>query len=148
MYYEKFLRSGKIGFPAGAFTGEPSPQNVEALYSDDLSRKLYIKALESVRDFFNGKHFAGSQSGPSYKQYLDHLSFTKEGEKLSDLINTRFNIILNQASELNPNLKSQVESNNEKLLLAFDELQKVFLCLSKFSFGSIKGVLFLPLRAT
>ncbi len=129
MYYEKFLRSGKIGFPAGAFTGEPSPQNVEALYSDDLSRKLYIKALESVRDFFNGKHFAGSQSGPSYKQYLDHLSFTKEGEKLSDLINTRFNIILNQASELNPNLKSQVESNNEKLLLAFDELQKVVVLL-------------------
>src|SRR5690606_15281420 len=34
MYCEKFLRSGKIGYPAGAFTGNPSPQNVEALYSD------------------------------------------------------------------------------------------------------------------
>lgn len=129
MYYEKFLRSGKIGYPAGAFTGEPSPQNAEALYSDDLSRKLYTKALESVQDFFNGKHFSSSQTGSSYKQYLDHLSFTKEGEKLSNIINTRFNTILDQAAALDPNLKSQVESNNEKMLLAFDELQKLVVLL-------------------
>ena len=129
MYYEKFLRTGKIGFPAGAFTGEPLPQNVEAVYSDDLSRKLYIKSVESVRDFFNGKHFSASQTGPSYKQYLDHLSFTKAGENLSNLINAQFNAILAQAAELNPNLKTQVESNNEKMLLAFDELQKAVVLL-------------------
>src|SRR5690606_30190982 len=114
MYYERFLRSGKIGFPAGAFTGNPSPQNVEALYSDDLSKRLYIRALESVRDFFNGKHFAGNQTGASYKQYLDHLAYTKSGEKLSDLITAQFIAILNQATELDANLQSQVESNNEK----------------------------------
>lgn len=129
MYYEKFLRSGKIGYPAGAFTGEPLPQNVEAFYSDDLSRKLYIKALESVRDFFNGKHFSGSQTGPSYRQYLDHLSFTKAGEKLSNLINSQFTSIISQASQLDPNLKLQVESNNEKMLKAFDELQKAVVLL-------------------
>ncbi len=129
MYYEKFLRSGKIGYPAGAFTGDPSPQNVEALYSDGLSRSLYIKALESVRDFFNGKHFTGSQTGPSYRQYLDHLSFTKSGEKLSNLITAQFNTILSQASELDTNLKSQVESNNDKMLMAFDELQKAVVLL-------------------
>lgn len=129
MYYEKFLRSGKIGYPAGAFTGEPSPKNVEALYSDDLSRKLYIKALESVRDFFNGKHFTENQTGPSYKQYLDHLSYTREGESLSNLINTQFASILDQATELDPSLKSQVESNNEKMLLAFDELQEAVVLL-------------------
>lgn len=124
MYFEKFLRSGKIGYPAGAFTGEPSPQNVEALYSDNLSRKLYIKALQSVRDFFNGKYFASSQTGPSYKQYLDYLSYTKEGKSLTNLINTQFASILDQAAELDPSLKSQVESNNEKMLLAFDKLQE------------------------
>src|SRR5690606_38191921 len=125
MYYERFLRSGKIGFPAGAFTGEPSPGNVEALYSDDLSKKLYLKALESVKDFYNGKHFAGSQAGPSYKQYLDKLAFTKSGEKLSDLINKQFTAIQSQAANLNSNLKAQIESDNEKMLLAFDELQKL-----------------------
>lgn len=129
MYFEKFLRSGKIGFPAGAFTGEPSPQNVEALYSNDLSRKLYIKALESIQDFFNGKHFNGTQTGPSYNQYLDHLSYTKEGENLSDLINAQFNSIIDQAEELDPSLKSQVETNNEKMLLAFDELQEAVVLL-------------------
>ena len=123
MYFEKILRSGKIGYPAGAFTGEPSPQNVEALYSDDLSGKLYIKALESVQDFFNGKHFAGSQSGPGYKQYLDHLLYTKEGENLSNLINAQFSSIIDHAGDLDQNLKSQVETSNEKMLMAFDELQ-------------------------
>lgn len=124
MYYEKFLRSGKIGFPAGVFTGEPSPGNVEALYSGDLSRELYIQSVKSVQDFFNGKHFGSNQSGTSYKQYLDYLDYMKDGQNLSSLINNQFSSILNQASGLDQNLKSQVQTNNTEMLEVFDELQK------------------------
>lgn len=124
MYYEKFLRSGKIGFPAGVFTGEPSPGNVEALYSGDLSRELYIKSVKSVQDFFNGKHFGSNQSGPSYKQYLDYLDSMKDGQVLSNLINNQFSSTLTQASGLDQNLKSQVQTNNIEMLEAYDELQK------------------------
>jgi len=129
LYFEKFLRSGKIGFPAGVFTGEVSPTNVEALYSKDLSRKLYIQSVKSVQDFFNGKYFNSDQSGPSYKQYLDYLDSLKGGQKLSSLINTQFSSILNQASELDPNFRAQVQTDNTKMLEAFDELQKEIVLL-------------------
>lgn len=124
LYFEKFLRSGKIGFPAGVFTGEPSPGNVEALYSQDLSKALYIQSVKSVQDFFNGKYFEGNQTGPSFKQYLDYLDTMKEGQILSNLINSQFSTILNQATGLDQSLKSQVQTNNTEMLQAFDELQK------------------------
>lgn len=124
LYYEKFLRTGKIGFPAGVFTGEPSPGNVEALYSKGLSKALYIQSVKSVQDFLNGKHFDSNQVGPSYKQYLDYLDSMKDGQNLSSLINSQFGVILDQASELDQSLKSQVQTNNVEMLEAFDELQK------------------------
>ena len=124
MYFEKFLRSGKIGYPAGVFTGEPSPGNVEALYSKGLSKALYLKSVKSVQDFFNGKHFGSNETGPGYKQYLDYMDSMKDGQNLSNLINDQFETILNQASGLDQSLKSQVQTNNIEMLQAFDELQK------------------------
>ncbi len=124
MYFEKFLRSGKIGYPAGAFTGEPSPENTEAYYSSNFSKSLYIKALESVQDFFNGKHFNSSQTGKSYSEYLEYMDSMKNDSDLAGLINAQFNVIKTQAQGLDPSLKAQVETNNVKMLEAFDELQK------------------------
>ncbi len=115
MYYESFLRSGKIGYPSGVFTGTPSPVNVEAYYSDDLSKKLYLKALESVTDFYNG---AGS--GDSYKQYLEFL----DRSDLANDISTQLNSIEAQSSNLDASLRDQVEKDNTKMLEAYDELQK------------------------
>lgn len=120
MYFETFLRSGKIGYPSGAFTGTPSPINVEAYYSSDLSKELYLKALQSTIDFFNGKSFNGSQTGKSYKQYLEYL----DRSDLANDILSQFSAIISQASNLNASLKSQVETNNTLMLAAHDELQK------------------------
>tara|TARA_R100000935_G_C2825881_1_gene162256 strand:+ start:93 stop:1193 length:1101 start_codon:yes stop_codon:yes gene_type:complete len=120
MYYETFLRSGKIGYPAGAFTGSPSPINVEAYYSTALSKKLYLRALKTTEDFFIGKHFNSSQSGKSYKQYLE---FLERGDLANDII-SQFSTINSQATNLDDSFKSQVETNNTLMLGAFDELQK------------------------
>lgn len=124
MYYEKFLRSGKIGIPSGAFTGNPVPQNVEARFSGDLSKALYLKALETVQDFFNGFHFNSDEQGLSYKQYLDYLNTVKGGEDLSGLINSQFDTIRQQASNLDPNFVAQIETDNALMLQAFEQLQK------------------------
>jgi predicted lipoprotein len=129
MYFEKFLRSGKIGYPAGAFTGEPSPQNTEAYYANDFSKELYLKALESVQDFFNGVHFDGSSAGKSYKQYLDYLDSIKEGANLGELINLQFDTIKAQADSLDASLKEQVRTNNTPMLEAFDLLQMAVVLL-------------------
>lgn len=115
MYFESFLRSGKIGYPSGVFTGTPSPINVEAYYSADLSKTLYLKALESTTDFFNG-----NGSGKSYQQYLEYL----EREDLANDISSQLGAIRSQASNLDANLKNQVETDNTKMLEAYDELQK------------------------
>jgi len=120
MYYETFLRSGKIGYPAGAFTGTPSPINVEAYYSADLSKKLYLQAIKTTQDFFNGKYFNSSNTGMSYKQYLEFL----DRSDLADDILSQFGTINSQAINLNDSFKSQVETNNTLMLVAFDELQK------------------------
>ncbi len=120
MYYETFLRSGKIGYPAGAFTGTPSPINVEAYYSADLSKKLYLQSLKTTQDFFNGKYFNTSQTGKSYKQYLE---FLEKGDLANDII-SQFGTINSQATNLDDSFKSQVETNNTLMLVAFDELQK------------------------
>lgn len=124
MYYEKHLRTGKIGIPAGAFTGNPMPQNVEARYSDGLSKDLYLQALQTVRDFFNGKHYGSNETGPGYKQYLDHLNSVKNSADLSSLINSQFDAIEQQATNLNDDFVTQIETNNSVMLQAFDELQK------------------------
>lgn len=120
MYFEAFLRSGKIGYPSGVLTGTPSPINVEAYYSADLSKELYLKALQSTIDLFNGKSFNGSQTGKSYKQYLEYLD---RSDLANDILN-QFNAIISQASNLNASLKSQVETDNTLMLAAHDELQK------------------------
>ncbi|WP_035715973.1 imelysin family protein [Christiangramia echinicola] len=125
MYYETFLRTGKIGYPSGIFTGSPSPINVEAYYSADLSKTLYLEAINNMVDFFNGKSFNGNQTGKSYKQYLEYLD---RGELASDILD-QFAAIKSQASNLNSNLKSQVETDNTVMLAAYDELQKAVVLL-------------------
>ena len=129
MYFEKFLRSGKIGYPAGAFTGTPSPQNSEALYAGDLSKELYLEALDSFESFYFGDNFIGSGRGPSYKQYLDYLDSMKDGSDLSMLIENQLNAIKNQSAQLDSNFKSQVQTDNTAMLAAFDELQKAVVLL-------------------
>lgn len=123
-YYEKFLRTGKIGIPSGIFTGNPVPENVEAFYSGSLSKDLYLKALETVQNIFNGQHFNSNKTGVSLKQYLEYQNAIKGGADLGNLINSQFNTIKTQASNLDPDFVQQVAVNNNVMLEAFDELQK------------------------
>ncbi|APU67223.1 imelysin family protein [Christiangramia flava] len=129
MYFEKFLRSGKIGYPAGVFSGTPSPVNVEALYAGDLSKELYQEAVNAYSDFYEGEGFGSAASGKSYKQYLQYLDSMKDGQDLAALISTQFAAISNQSAALDANLKNQVETDNSVMLAAYDELQKAVVLL-------------------
>ncbi|SKB63019.1 Imelysin [Salegentibacter holothuriorum] len=129
MYYEKILRSGKIGYPAGAFTGSPSPGNVEGLYAGGISKNLYLQALDSFEDFYYGVKINGEENGLSYFQYLDYMDDKTDSESLTASISDQFLAIRNQSSDLDDNLKSQVETDNSKMLAAHDELQKLVILL-------------------
>ncbi len=123
-YYEKFLRAGKIGIPAGVFSNQPLSQNVEAFYRKDVSKTLFITSLQATSDFFEGKYFNGSGSGESLKSYLDFLNTITQGESLSKSIADNFADALSKGNQLGNNFYQEVETNNQAMLTTFDVVQK------------------------
>lgn len=123
-YYEKSLRAAKVGIPAGIFSNEPLPQNVEALYRGDISKELLLASIKTTQDFFNGKHFNSNTTGVGFKDYLDALNSIKGGANLSVLIDEQFNLAREEASGLNDNFVIQIENDNRKLLETYNELQR------------------------
>ncbi|MGO2358259.1 MAG: imelysin family protein [Mesonia sp.] len=124
IYYEKYIRSGKVGIPAGVFSGNKEPQTLESYYQPTFSKDLLEKALASSKDFFMGKSFQQEESGPSFKSYLDYLNSIKEGEDLSTLILDQYADSESKIVELQDNLLLEVENNNAKMLTAYDSMQK------------------------
>ncbi|RDK86938.1 imelysin family protein [Marinirhabdus gelatinilytica] len=123
-YYEKALRAGKIGIPAGVFSNDPQPQTVEAMYAEDFSKALAMESLQATERFFKGQSFNGNQVGPSYEAYLDFLNTIKNGEDLGSLINSQFTKAKTELNELDDNFVNQIETDNSKMLEAYDELQR------------------------
>lgn len=124
LYYEKNLRAGKIGIPAGVFSGTPLPQNVEGVYSGEFSKELFLESLTATQNFFNGKHFNSETTGLSLSDYLDFLNTIKNGTDLTQLINQQFEESRSKAQNLNSSLTDQVETDNSLMLQTYDELQK------------------------
>ena len=122
-YYEKALRAGKIGIPAGVFSTAPLSDRVEALYHGDASKALFLEALNASQDFFNGKHFGSATTGESLSSYLTYLNTIKDGEDLAGLINNQFDASRASAANLMDNLSQQVISNNTRMLETYDQLQ-------------------------
>lgn len=122
-YYERHLRAGKIGIPAGIFSGSTLSENVEAFYRKDFSKELFSRSLDAVQDFFNGVHYGSAQSGESLKSYLDYLETKKGDLNLSQAINQQFDSARTTAQELDDNFANQVETDNVKMLETYDQLQ-------------------------
>ncbi len=139
-YYEKHLRAGKIGIPAGVFSSTPLSDRVEALYSQGNSKALFSTALNALEDFFNGKHVGSSGEGESLKSYLNFLNTVRGGENLANLINSQFTSIKLVASDLGDDFEAQVISDNTKMLATYDELQKnvVFMKVDMFQSLNIR----------
>ncbi len=123
-YYEKSLRAGKIGIPAGVFSNGPLPNTVEALYAQDFSKTLALEALNASEGFFRGRSFNGSQTEPSYVAYLNFLNTIKNGEDLSGLITAQFATAKNSLNTLDASFENQIQTDNSKMLQAYDELQR------------------------
>jgi predicted lipoprotein len=137
-YYEVTFRNGKIGFPSGVSSeGSPLPQNVEALYKEDLSRTLCLAALNAFQNFFNGAHFDGTTNGESLSSYLNFLNTMKNGEDLSFMINNQFDVSRIAISNLDDNFINQISTNNNLMLIAFEELQANVVLLKSDMFSAL-----------
>ena len=126
-YYEKHLRAGKIGIPAGVFSGDIESDKVEALYRRDLSKALFMTSLDAVQNFFNGVYSSGLLGPPtaeeSFKTYIDYLGVKKGDESLATAINDQFQLARAAAQELDDSFADQVETDNVKMLATYDQLQ-------------------------
>jgi predicted lipoprotein len=122
---EKTVRTGKLGIPAGIFSGGVKhPEKVEAFYKNDISKELLNTAIKASQDFFNGKHFDKSTSGEGLQTYLDYLKVIRSGKQLSNTINNQFTAIFTATASLNASLSAQVNTDNAKVILAYDALQQ------------------------
>ncbi len=128
-YYEKGLRTNKIGIPAGVFSGSPLQGNVEAYYGKTYSKILAQEALKAVCNFFAGKAFGSNSEGQSFKTYLNYLNSTKNGDDLSGLIESKLQNAQIKLDSLNDNFALQIEDDNTALLLTFDALQEAVILL-------------------
>lgn len=122
---EKDIRTGKIGIPAGVFSnGVKYPEKVEGFYKNDISKELLNAAVKANQDFFNGKHFNHATTGEGLKSYLDFLNATKNNQKLSEVINNQYTTIFTKNNELNNSFSQQINTDNSKMIAAYDALQQ------------------------
>lgn len=118
-YYEKFLRAGKVGIPAGVFSDDPLADRAESLYAGN-SKALLLESLEATRSFF-------AQYGLA--DYLDALEVRRDGELLSKTINDRFALIKAETGNVGDNFSTQVTEDNTKMLALYDEMQQLVILL-------------------
>ena len=123
-YFEKFFRAGKIGIPAGVFSGTEISSSVEAPYSAIYSKALFFEAFDAIHDFFTGNSFDKSTTGQSLQQYLSSVAQTNETQDFSISILQKWEVAFASAENLQDNLKEQVELDNAKMLNTYDEIQK------------------------
>ncbi len=122
-YYEKVLRAGKIGIPAGVFSSTSRSDLVEAPYRGDLSKTLCLSALNATINFFHGRHFESTEKGGSLKSYLDYLNSVSETQSLSLSIANQFDLSKEKIESLNADFAFQIQTENGAMLEAYDELQ-------------------------
>ena len=124
-YYERFLRAGKMGIPAGVFSGSVIPENLEARFKGDISNALFLEGLDAVQDFFNGIAFGSTTNGIGLDDYLMDLDAQIDGQQLSTAINNQYNVARTAVSNLG-SFQSELEVDPPiQMLLAYDEVQRI-----------------------
>ncbi|MFW6157596.1 MAG: imelysin family protein, partial [Balneolaceae bacterium] len=128
-HYERYMRDGKIGIPAGVRSaGTPRPAAVEA-YHGGYSLELAQANLDQIEQVFTG----GSGKGLD-----DNLEAHDAGE-LSEEIKAELDEARAALNTLEDPLSDQIEENNEPVLTAFDELQDL-VALLKADMTSVLGI--------
>lgn len=125
--YERFIRSGKIGIPAGIMGSSlitPSPEKLEAFYIRDLSKELAIAAQQAALDFYRGKYYSSLSTGSCFKTYFAALG-TKgsDGRLLADILDEKFEKALSKLNGIQPDFYQQIQTDRTKMVAVFEEMQ-------------------------
>ena len=85
-----------------------------------------ILAFPSLHELpINGLPFDtnSTESGLSFKEYVDFLETKKNETPLGDLISDQFNTSMNGLDELNDDFTIQLDENKIKMLEVYDKIQ-------------------------
>lgn len=133
-HYERFLRDGKIGIPAGVRSaGVPRPASTEAAHGG-YSLELAIANMQSFKRLYLGETVEG-QDGPGID---DNLQARGAGELDTEIVSA-LDETISALQNLNDPLSNQIETNNEPVLTAFQEMQSV-VALMKADMTSVLGI--------
>lgn len=136
MHYERFLRDGKIGIPAGVRSaGTPRPVAVEAYYGG-YSLELAIANLEQVERIFTGANARGLDENIIA---LNNVTEKYDTEELANEIQSQMDEAQSELEDLNDPLSQQIEEDNDSVLKAFQEMQQV-VTLIKADMTSVLGI--------
>ena len=114
-WYEKHLRAGKVGIPAGVFSSTARPELTETFYRGDFSKALFLEGLETATRFFNQEQGLAT--------YLDALDVRRDGSLLSSRINANFAAARAITVTLDDDFGTQVRTDNTAMLRLHDALQ-------------------------
>ncbi len=129
LHYERFMRDGKIGIPAGVRSaGVPRPTATEAFYGG-YSAELAVANITGYKRLVIG----GSGSGLD-----DYLEFM-ESDELSNDIQDGLDQSINDAGQLTDPLSENIENDNDGVIAVFTSLQEV-LVLIKVDMTSVLGI--------
>lgn len=117
-YFERRLRASKVGIPAGVFTTNTFPDQIESLYNPTLSKELLEAALTNVEALYLGLE----NSGQSLSSILIDLEKTELDAEIKSFFNAA-QVEIND--ELMDDLRLQVLNDNSKMLSARDALQRI-----------------------
>ncbi|MCB0564071.1 MAG: imelysin family protein, partial [Phaeodactylibacter sp.] len=122
-HYE-IIKRDKIGIPSGVTTlGITFPEKVEGFYSG-LSLSLAEEALKAAEGLYRGRNTQSGADGPGLDDYLQAVNATKEGQNLSSLIKNQFQKALEALAQAEPPLSTAIESNNEVVVNAYNEITR------------------------
>ncbi len=124
-YLEKHVRAAKIGIPAGVFSSGLLPQNVEAIYAEDINQVLLRDAVESLSSFYHGKSEGNDQDQSSLASYVQSIDSKIGSQSLHTRISSQFDLIFTAIDGLDSSLQRMTEVDNSKMLTTYDELQKL-----------------------
>lgn len=126
-HFEKYIRAGKFGIPAGALTNIKSPEKVEAFYQKSISQQLAKTAIQASIDFFNGKSVKNGIEGASLKTYLGGIGAkdSQTGNGLATTINTQLITANTLIGTIDANFYNLINTDNQKMLDVYSALQAV-----------------------
>ena len=134
LHYERFIRDGKIGIPAGVrSSGVPRPKTTEAFYGG-YSSELAVRSVEALERLYKGTSFSG-EDGTGLEENLEFL----EAEMLASDISTTMQGVIGSLMALPDPLSAQIESNSEEVVSVFTEMQQLVVLL-KADMTSFLGV--------